>query len=773
MSTGIAGAYATKLFVDAGADVVKVEAPGGDPLRRWSASGTGLGGRDGALFRFLAAGKRSVVAKAGSAQDRDLVAACDLVVVGPELPVPERDGLVVLSITPFGRSGPWRERPANDFIVQALSGSTGTRGLLGGEPFQAGGRMSEWVGGTYAAVAALAALLRSESTGQGEMIDFSLLEVMTLAGTNYMDLMARIMDFGVSEGLPQTVETPSIEPTADGYVGFCTNSRQQVADFMRLIGRPDLVDDEELAQFIGRLVRWDEWNDIVHSFTRGLGTAEIVRRAADLRIPVAPVLNGDTVRRHEHIAARGAVRPAPDASFEAPRPPYKIDHEGPPAMRPAPGLGEHDGGVDWSPRERAPVTEKSGALPLAGLRIIDMTAWWAGPSATGMLAALGAEVIHLESAAHPDGMRMVGGMARGRHEEWWEASGFFQAANANKLGLTLDLSKPRGMELFERLLASSDALVENFTPRVLANFGLDEDRLRAMNPRLILVRMPAFGLDGPWRDNTGFAQTMEQLSGLAWITGHVDDQPRIQRGPCDPLAGMHAAFACLVAFRMRQGEASFRHVECSMVEGALNAAAEQIIEFTAYGRLLGRTGNRSPGAAPQGLYPCLGSHPGSERWLALSVTSDEQWRALGGVLGNPAWVEDPGLQTHEGRDGRQDEIDGELRSYFAGQDRERAVEALWAAGVPAGAVVDPRAVSGLEQNRARHFFEELEHPVTGPNPVPGIPFRYASVKTWLRCPAPTLGQHNREILGGLLGLSEDELAGLEADGISGRRPTGL
>ena len=774
MSTGIAGAYTTKLFVDAGADVVKIEPAAGDPLRRWSASGADLGGRDGALFRFLAAGKRSLTLAGDLGQTEELLERCDLLVVGPDGPMHEREGLVLLSITPFGLTGPWKDRPASDLIIQALSGSLGTRGLLDAEPFQAGGRISEWVGGTYAAVAALAALLRAEVTGQGELVDFSLLEVMTVAGTNYMDLMARITGFGTGDRLPQTVETPSIEPTADGYVGFCTNSRQQVADFMRLIERPDLVDDEELAQFIGRLGRWDEWNGFVHEFTERFTTDEIIERAAALRIPVAPVLNGDTVRSHEHLAARGVIGPSPDGSFEAPRPPYRIDHQDPPAMRPAPTLGQHEGLVEWAGQERARGdSERGAALPFAGLRVVDMTAWWAGPSATGMLALLGAEVIHLESTAHPDGMRMVGGMARGSYDEWWEASGFYQAANANKLGLSLDLATERGMELFERILASSDSLVENFTPRVLDNFGLDEQRLAAINPNLILLRMPAFGLDGPWRDHTGFAQTMEQLVGLAWVTGHADDQPRIQRGPCDPLAGMHAAFAFLVALRRKAAGAGFQHIECAMVEGALNAAAEQLIEFTAYGALLSRDGNRSPAAVPQGLYPCRGGGPGSERWLALSVTNDEQWQGLKSVLGHPAWAGGSGFDGQAGRTAAQDELDGRLRAFFAGRDREEVVAALWNAGVPAAPVVDPRAVSGLEQNRFRAFFEQLEHPVTGTNPVPGPPFRYASVPSWLHSPAPTLGQHNREILSGRLGVSAGELAELESAGIIGTRPSGL
>ena len=194
-----------------------------------------------------------------------------------------------------------------------------------------------------------------------------------------------------------------------------------------------------------------------------------------------------------------------------------------------------------------------------------------------MLATLGADVIHVESAARPDGMRMVGGIARHRFPDFWEASAFFIAANANKRGLTLDLGKPAGVALAKRLIAHCDGVIENFTPRVLEGWGLGWPAIQAANPRAILVRMPAFGLSGPWRDHTGFAQTMEQLTGLAWITGHPHDQPRIQRGPCDPQAGMHAAFAALVGLADREVSGRGHVFECTMVEGARNAAAEQHI----------------------------------------------------------------------------------------------------------------------------------------------------------------------------------------------------
>jgi crotonobetainyl-CoA:carnitine CoA-transferase CaiB-like acyl-CoA transferase len=307
---------------------------------------------------------------------------------------------------------------------------------------------------------------------------------------------------------------------------------------------------------------------------------------------------------------------------------------------------------------------------------------------------------------------------------------------------------------------------------VLDNFGLTWDAIHEASPQTILVRMPAFGLTGPWRDNTGFAQTMEQMTGLAWLTGHPDDQPRIQRGPCDPLAGMHAAYAVLVALAEREAKGSGVHLECTMVEGAMNAASEALIEFTAYGNLRQRDGNRCPEAAPQGLYPCRGSEPGAEKWLALSVASDAQWASLVTLLGSPDWAKDPALADLPGRREYHDRIDEALRPWFAARDREKAVEELLAAGVPAAPVADPRLASDNPQMRARGFFENFEHPVVGTHPAPTVPFRYTSVDRWLRRPAPTLGQHNREILAEI-GVDETEFDALAKAGVIGDRPVGI
>ena len=234
----------------------------------------------------------------------------------------------------------------------------------------------------------------------------------------------------------RSVETPSIEPTADGYVGFCTNSRQQFSDFLLLIERPDLQSDEQLAQFAGRLMRFDEWNEIMRAWLSKKTTAEIVELASLLRIPVAPICNGETVHAHEQLVARGVFGPDADGRFAQPRRPYRVDDDDPPPPRPAPRLGADTRSAAFSEaRPRREPAAGADALPLAGLRVLDLTAWWAGPSAaTHLLATFGAEVIHVESASRPDGMRMVGGMMAGHYDEWWEASTHFLHANSNKLG---------------------------------------------------------------------------------------------------------------------------------------------------------------------------------------------------------------------------------------------------------------------------------------------------------------------------------------------------
>jgi crotonobetainyl-CoA:carnitine CoA-transferase CaiB-like acyl-CoA transferase len=334
-SSQIAGPYCSKLLVDGGAEVIKVEPREGDSLRHWSATGADLGGEDSALFTFLNAGKQSVVGTAADRHVAALIAEADLVVEahGLESDTGERldlaglraahPALVVLSITPYGLTGPWAGRCATEFTLQAESGSLGIRGLMGHEPFQAGGRISEWAAGAYGAAGALPALFRARETGRGEHIDLSMLETANMVFTNFSVTMNRLMNGGPDDPehafLAPTVETPSIEATADGYVGFCTNARQQFLDFLVLIERPDLLADPELTQVAGRMMRFEEWNGIVRAWCSDKSTAEIIERANVLRIPVSPVSNGETVLGHEHVVDRRVYGPDAGHRFLQPR----------------------------------------------------------------------------------------------------------------------------------------------------------------------------------------------------------------------------------------------------------------------------------------------------------------------------------------------------------------------------------------------------------------------------------------------------------------------
>ena len=632
---------------------------------------------------------------------------------------------------------------------------------------QAGGRLAEYVGGLYGAPAVVAAAARARRTGVGEHIDLSLTEAMAIAGSVFGDLANHLLGRPDPLGPSRSVETPSIERAADGFVGFNTNTAVQFQNFLVLIERTDLFDDPRFAGLAGRYMHMEDWQEIVDGFMPHHKVEEIVETAAALRIPVSPVYDGETVRTNEHVVARGVFVDAPDG-LPRPRRPYRFDGDPLPAPKASPRLGEHDGAIEARPRP-APTHPGSdpNALPLAGLKVLDVTSWWVGAEATHFLALMGAEVIHVESVTHPDGMRLTGGIF-GR-PDWWEWGHMFAAANTDKLDITVDVGTDAGRDLMVRLIEWADVLAENFAPRVMENWHLDHDDVLAINPRVVYLRMPGMGLGGPWRERVAFAQTMEQMSGQAWITGFPDDIPLIPRGPADPTAGLHGAFAILAALTQRDRTGKGVAIEAPMIEAVINVTAEPVLEFASSGHKIMRMGNRSPYAAPQGLYPCAGL----EQWLAISVATDEQFDGLRRAVGNPEWAGDPSLATHAGRVAQHDLLDKELAEWAATRDLDDAVEALAAEGVPAGVGRDPRVVSRHPQFVARGFYEEVDHASLGRYPSPGFPFRFASVDHWLHTGAPLFGEHNHDVLTRILGLSDDEVGALESADVIGNQPLGL
>ena len=677
LSEDLAGSYCTKMLADAGAEVLKVEPSSGHPLRRWSRTGScgRDGDPDGVLFRFLAAGQRSIVADlddfAGRQRVLELLAASDIMVSSARPEALAARGLLfaevhevnheltVVSLTPFGLAGPRSGQSTNDFLLQALSGSLHNHGSWRGEPLTVGGGLGEWISGAYGAAGALAARARVHRTGRGELVDVSTLEALAVTLVCYPSVAASVPG-GVRRR--STVEmVPGIEPCKDGFVGLTTLTAQQWHDCLAMIGRPDLIADTQLDSTRARVARAAELRPVIDAWTEQHQVAEVVELAAMFRVPAAPVLDGASLATFEPLAERDLFTLNPRGGFSHPRPPFlsTATEPRPAARAPSPG---QDTAMPFRPVPKVsaqPREGEDGSLPLDGVRVLDVTAFWAGPCATQYLGALGADVIKVESVQRPDSMRFNVSVSP-KTERWWEQGYLFLSANLNKRGITLDLGDDRGRQLFLELAAQSDVVVENFTPRVMENFKLTYDVIGDVRPDIVMVSMPGWGLDGPWRDRPGFATTMEQASGMAFVTGY-DGGPPMAPGLCDPLAGVHGAFAVLAALEERRKTGQGQHIEIPMIDLAVNVSVEQILEFEAYGELMTRSGNRCRQAAPQGVYACAGD----DEWLALSVGTEEQWKALCEAIGMQPWVDDPNLASLEQRRRAHDRVDVELTAWCA------------------------------------------------------------------------------------------------------------
>lgn len=786
LSTGIAGAYCTKLLADGGADIVKVESPEGDPLRAWSASGATIpAGSDGALFSFLAGAKHSVVADPTGDDDADLVnrllAAADAVVWSAGSTVAEHPDftaqaihrrhphLTVTSITPFGLQGPWRDRAATEFTLQAWSG--GIVGLGRGEqerpPVFVGGQVGEYLAGVYASAATLASRWRRIDGGAGELLDLSMLETQILSLTYYPVSYFDVLGRPWRDMRRPTI--PGVAQAKDGLVDLGCGTAQQWFDLCAMVGHPEWIDEESPLSITEQAnIHADE----LFSWLAATPVDEIRELASAFRIPNAPVANGANVTSFDQFVERDSFVRNPRDGFRQPSHPYRMRPAQLRALQPAPRLGEHTERYRAAPLPARPApTGAAKALPLSGIRVLDMTTFWAGPCCTHSLALLGAEVIHVESTRRPDGTRMIAGIPVTK-DQWWEKSPIFEALNTNKKGLTLDLQSPRGRELLRRLITTCDVVVENFTPRVLDQIGLDFATVQSIRPDTVLVRMPGFGLEGPWRDNPAFAYVIESAAGVSWLTGYPDRTPYDPYSIGDPNAGVHALNAILLALehRRRTGEGVF--VEAAMVDAALSIAAEQVIEYTAYGALLERAGNRGPTAAPQNLYRSadIDEFGRLDSWVAIAVATDDQWDSLCRALGSPSWATDPTLSTDSGRRAHHDAIDERLAAWCGRRSRDEIVATLWDAGVPVAKVMQPHRQPELEQLAFRDFFEEVDHPVNGPARLSTVPMRFSAGPHKFHTEhAPLLGQHNHELLSGM-GLSDSEIAALEADGVIGSAP---
>jgi crotonobetainyl-CoA:carnitine CoA-transferase CaiB-like acyl-CoA transferase len=726
---------------------------------------------DGALFRFLCASSDSVVGDAAFA--RELVARADVVVwsagsavandpaCSPRALHDAHPDLVVVALSPFGLDGPWDDRPTTDFTRQALCGGHVQRGTPARPPLMCGGTPGDWAAGTYGAVGALAARRRAVAAGGGDLVDVAALDALMYSQPLYP------VTWFQTAGEPfrplRSSQLPSVHPTADGWVSLQTTTGQQWLDFCVMIERDDWLADERMARGTHRTLHRDEIEPVIDAWTAARPTAEIVELATALRIPVAEVGNGATLPHFGHLVAGGWF--ASNAhGFTQPSVPYRLGGGARP--RPfgvAPTIGRDTERhrartVDHAARASVPRAVDDPPLPLAGIRVLDVTAFWAGPLIGHACAILGAEVIHVESTKQPDGIRC--NTTRGMSEpRWWEWCPMFQGSNTDKLDLAVELDTERGRELFLELVAASDVVIDNFSPRVLEQLGLDQHVLLARNPRLVVLRAPGYGVDGPWRERLAYAPTIEAQAGIAWTTGFPDRGPEPPSGIADALGGAHATFALLLAlaYRDRTGRGMF--LECPMVGASLNLAAQQVIEHSAYGRLLQRLGNRSATCVAQGVYRTADMDPDGtqDRWVAIAVVDDDHWRVLADAL-----ALDDDLREH------QDALDDRIGAWCATRPTAEIVAQLSGLGIACEPVVRAHEHDQLPPVVARGLFEREEHPVTGATDFIGAPFRFSrGPRRHHRTRSPLLGEHNRDVLTRILGLTDAEIDALEADGIVG------
>jgi crotonobetainyl-CoA:carnitine CoA-transferase CaiB-like acyl-CoA transferase len=412
--------------------------------------------------------------------------------------------------------------------------------------------------------------------------------------------------------------------------------------------------------------------------------------------------------------------------------------------------------------------------PLAGVRVLDLSQVWAGPLATRILGDLGADVIRVE-AITARGPRVVPAAVVNQSKRYpnneagarpWNREGMFNKFNRNKRAVTLQLNTPAGKAVFERLVRESDVVIENYSPRVMPQLGLGYDRLRELNPSIIYVGMPGFGWSGPNRDYVALGTMIEPAAGLSSLMGYPDSGPyKSGVAWADPVAALHAASAILIALwdRAADPERRGQAIELAQVEAMIGFIGEEILAAQVRGSDPPRRGNRHPFYAPQGVYPCAGE----DRWIAISVTDDAAWSALCAVAGfDASWAE---LRLDE-RIARHDAIDAAINGWTRQQEQMELMHRLQARGIAACAVLDARQLVEDPHLAARGFFPLVSHPDAGTYPFPGLPIHLGRTPASYHRPAPGLGEHNREVFAGILGMTDDEIEALRSAGVIAEEP---
>lgn len=389
-----------------------------------------------------------------------------------------------------------------------------------------------------------------------------------------------------------------------------------------------------------------------------------------------------------------------------------------------------------------------GNFPLEGLRVIGLTQIIVGPVATRILASLGAEVITVEPPSEPPARQ---GQA---------APSPFSEVNRGKLSISIDLNSPRGKGLFHRLIEASDVLVQNYSPRAVRNLGVTYDELRRVNPRLVMVSIAAMEPEGPWSDIIAFGPGCDALSGMCDLTGYADGPP-LKPGNfyADQSSAYHVAFGILAALEQRRRTGRGQHIFAPLRRVLMATIGETFVEHFITGESPTRRGNRDSSMAPHNVYPC----EGEDSWIAIAVSSDQEWQGLRRAMGDPPWASDVRYDTAEGRLGHQDEIDRHMRGWTRGKGHLELMRHLQSHGVRAGAVLKSPEILSQEQYQRRTILDYVDVPGAGRYCSPGLAFHLSTSPVNLGKAAPSYAQDTEHILREILKLPQEEIELLKAE----------
>jgi crotonobetainyl-CoA:carnitine CoA-transferase CaiB-like acyl-CoA transferase len=776
-----AGSFCARMFADFGADVVKLEPLTGDPGRLVEPlikTGDGLG--QGVYFSFLNARKRSALLS--QEHIASLLVEADVLIdsLSPaqrkELGIDHaalatsNPRLVVAAMSWFGDDGPYSDFNGSDAVCRALAGGTQLVGPAEGPPTALYDYQAGIVGGLTAFIATLSCL--QAPLRRGRRLELSLLDA-TVALADYNVALSWATD-GLDERWGVNRFSPNfplgIYRCKSGWVGVTVVTPVQWRTFCSMLGLEDLARDPRFVERTGRLQSADELEALFAPRFLEKTADEWFSLALQKMLPLVVVpsieelLNTPEHRRREVFETIGHG----SHTHEQPASPLRL--QGTPPLRggmvPAACADEPRWRETSSARSKVPLNHGEPSAPLTGVRVVDLSMGWAGPLATRHFAELGADVVKVEACQYPDWWRGVDDRAIVFEQRLYEKSPYFNVLSRSKRGITLDLATEDGRQLVKALVKDADIVIDNYSAGVLAKLGLDYVDLKQANPEIIMLSMPAFGTDGPWRECRAYGSTLEQASGLPSVAGRPEDPPSmVHIAYGDPIGGLHAASALLVALFHKQRTGRGQRIILSQVECTMSMAAPWIVEQSANGRVVDRMGTRHPQHAPHGFYRCMGN----DEWILVAVTDDAKWLQLCEAIARPDLASDNALATPAGRRGALPRIDDAIAAWTATRTPQMAMEELQRAGVPAGVSRRPLELLNDPHLKARGFWQWIDRELVGLHPQPSPPYRDSLETLPPLRPAPTLGQFNNEVLSNLLGLDQARIDALHEAGVIGDR----